>query len=468
MKINLETIRAAQRGESESMAELTTSANRQVFTYIYRLTLDYHLSQDLAQETVLQLIESLPELDFAHTNLFWSWVYRTALGKVQHHFRIQGNKRVQLKTFADIDKFGQSLGGFDSGINKLIKEEMRKTVFDAMQSLRFRYRNILTLRCFNNLSYAEIAAISGGSELQARLLFFRAKQSLQRQLTNKGLKKEHFLSALGFFGLLTAGVTDNAAAATSVSATSLTVAPTTTIIGALTSKTVVTAIVSIFAVTAVTNAVKQYNRYRIPPYEPPAYSNIDPNIPPFADLYYLLESGEFSDPVQITGSYDPDRDGFRVIDSTAQQEQPFISTLEKALLNDPNDKFRVILSRDHWVEMIFDGPIVDGPGADIFFAGWNCRTVRAVLIGEQGQSYTLPILNCLPDCPRRCHCLQIAPFDLSKHKIDFTPVKVQIQGIYGTTPFGGFQLSMVRARIAKANIDETAPVNNEKKDIPGV
>jgi len=456
MKIELETIRAAQRGESESMAELTATVNRQVFTYIYRLTLDYHLSQDLTQETVLHLIESLPHLDFAHTNLFWSWLYRTALGKIQHHFRIQGNKRIQLKTFADIDKLAKSSGGFDSGINKMVKKEMRKAVLDAMQTLKFRYRNILTLRCFNNLSYAEIAAISGGSELQARLLFFRAKRSLQYQLKSKGFKKENFLSALGFFGLLTAGITDNAVAATPVSAASLTVAPTTTIIGVLTSRAAVTTIVGIFAAATITNAVKEYNRYSIPPYEPPTSTNIDYENPPFAELYYLLESGEFSSPIQVTDSYDPDRDGFRVIDSTVEQEQPFISTPQQALLEDPNDNFRMILPREHWVDLIFNGPIIDGPGPDLFYTGWRCRSTRVVLIGEENQNFMLPILNCLPDCPRRCYCLQIAPFDLSEYKLNFKPVKVRIQGIYGPSPFTGFQLSMVRARIANRQQPQTA------------
>ena len=222
MKIDMNTIRAAQRGESESMADLSMVANKRAFTYIYRLTIDYHLSQDLAQETVLDLIKSLPKLQFEHPNFFWSWLYRTALGKVQHHFRVQGNNKILTKTILDNSILERYLAGFESGINTLMKKEMRKAVIDAMQNVRLRYRNILTLRCLDNLSYSEIAAISGGSELQARLLFFRAKRSLQHELARKGIRREQILSALGVFGILTAAITDNTAAAASISAATLT------------------------------------------------------------------------------------------------------------------------------------------------------------------------------------------------------------------------------------------------------
>ncbi len=450
MKINLSTIRAAQSGESESMADLSMIANKRAFTYIYRLTIDYHLSQDLAQETVLDLIKSLPQLEFEHINFFWSWLYRTALGKVQHHFRAQGNNKIQQNTTVNSKKIEQCLASFESGVNTLIREELRKSVLDAMQNLRLRYRNILTLRCLDNLSYAEIAAISGGSELQARLLFFRAKKSLQHQLARKGLKKDQLLSALGLFGILTATVTKNAAAATSVTATSLAVAPTATLFGVSAYQVAVTAFWSITALSMVTVAVVRWkNTSRIPMNVPPARQYINPIPHPFAELLYLLESNEFSPPIAVTSYDNPTYEGFQVIDTTAQEPAPVISTPEKVLIENQSGNMCMVMPRDSWVEVIFEGPIIDTPGPDLYYTGWNCRSMRVVLIGEQGQNFMLPILNCLPDCPLRCFCNQIAPFDMADFNLNFTPVKVRLQGIYGMGQFDSFQLSTVRAKIAK-------------------
>jgi hypothetical protein len=118
------------------------------------------------------------------------------------------------------------------------------------------------------------------------------------------------------------------------------------------------------------------------------------------------------------------------------------------------------LPRNHWVELIFDGPIVDGPGPDLFYAGWNCRGLRAFLIGEQGQQRELPFLTCLPDCPKRCFCLQIAPFDIAEHNLDFQPVKIRLRGVYGWSSFDGFQLSMVRARTSLPENSTSQSINN--------
>jgi hypothetical protein len=328
-----------------------------------------------------------------------------------------------------------------------------------MKHLKLRYRNILTLRCFDNLSYADIAEISGGSELQARLLFFRAKQSLKHQLAKKGVKKEQFLSAMGLFGILTATVTDNAAAATAISAASLKVTSTVTIFGLTLPKPVVTAVVAVISLSIVTTVgIKQYNRYKSPAVQPIVYTYLDPQPHPFADLFYLLESSEFVNPTQVTAFDDPDNDGFRLVNSSTQERKPFISTPPIALVEDVTGDICIAMPRNHWAEVTFGGPIIDGPGPDLFYAGWNCRSMRIVLIGEQDQSFMLPILNCLPDCPARCMCYQIAPFDLAEYNLDFTPVKVRLTGLYGIRPFSGFLLSTVRARIALQ--DRQLPDNN--------
>jgi len=100
-ELNIQTIQQAQAGNAQSLSAVAEQVRQKVDTYIYRLTLDYHLTQDLTQETVLEMIKSLPQLEVPHVNGFWGWVFRTALGKVQHHFRLQGARRLAQKTTSD-------------------------------------------------------------------------------------------------------------------------------------------------------------------------------------------------------------------------------------------------------------------------------------------------------------------------------------------------------------------------------
>jgi hypothetical protein len=60
------------------------------------------------------------------------------------------------------------------------------------------------MRCYENMSYAQIAEAMGMSELGCRLLFIRAKKKLQRRLYSLGYGQKSLLLALVLFGKLTA------------------------------------------------------------------------------------------------------------------------------------------------------------------------------------------------------------------------------------------------------------------------
>ena len=72
-------------GNKDSMNRLAELAGERLYAYIYRLTLDQTLTQDILQETILFMIQSINQLE--HVDHFWGWLFRTAMGKVQHHYR---------------------------------------------------------------------------------------------------------------------------------------------------------------------------------------------------------------------------------------------------------------------------------------------------------------------------------------------------------------------------------------------
>jgi len=225
-----ELIRHAQLGDQQSMNKLAQLVQGRLFAYIYRLTLNYDLAQDLSQETLLRMVESLKELKQAEQ--FWLWLYRTAMGKVQHYFR--DKKQQQMIHLAAVDKerlAEYASQTYDDGLNSVMRRELSETICQAMARLKFAYRNVLVLRCFEQLSYAEIASLMDCKELGARVLFFRAKHSLKQQLARGGFSKALLLIALGFFGVITTP-TKGASAAGMVSAASLDVGLLATLVGA--------------------------------------------------------------------------------------------------------------------------------------------------------------------------------------------------------------------------------------------
>lgn len=225
----IELVRQAQRGDRPAMDRLATVARGRLYAYIYRLTLNHDLAQDLLQETLLKMIESVKDVE--HPDRFWSWLFRTALGHVQHYYRDRARaEQIEFSSVSRKRLCDYLSRDHDDGLNRLMRKELAEAAVDAMAQLKLTYRNVLTLRCYEQLSFAEIADLMDCKELRARVLFFRARHSLRRRLTSRGFGKGLLVTALGLFGWLTAPA-DSASAATTVTATSLHVGVAATIAG---------------------------------------------------------------------------------------------------------------------------------------------------------------------------------------------------------------------------------------------
>ena len=243
-----EMVGQAQLGDSARMDCLVELARERLFAYIYRLTLNYDVTQDLLQETLLEMVKSLVHL--RDTERFWPWLFRTALGKVQHHFRRQERKRmVQISAIEKerLLKRASQPGGNELG--NLIQKELSQAVIEAMSQLKVSQRNILALRCFEQMPYSEIAELTDCTELAARALFFRAKHSLKLRLSRNGFSKGMLLVGLSLFGLMT-GSAKAASATGTVTASLMEVGPIAAMVGAAGTKAGITTIAALSAIMA--------------------------------------------------------------------------------------------------------------------------------------------------------------------------------------------------------------------------
>jgi RNA polymerase sigma-70 factor (ECF subfamily) len=240
-------IHEAKLGNKDSMNRLAELASERLYAYIFRLTLDQTITQDILQETILFMIQSINQLE--HVDHFWGWLFRTAMGKVQHYYRdLKRRKTVELSEDERQYIHNRVSADFNDGLTELLRKELSDAVFMAMKRLKMKYRNILILRCFENMDYAQIATVMNCSELRSRVMFFRAKNSLRRQLAMKGFGKYYLLIALALFGITTSAKASSA----TITASSLEVGLTASLIATITSKV---GIAATAAATAVAFAI---------------------------------------------------------------------------------------------------------------------------------------------------------------------------------------------------------------------
>jgi RNA polymerase sigma-70 factor (ECF subfamily) len=213
-----ELVKLAQQGHDDSVDLLARKAEGRLRAYVFRVTMDYELTEDLSQEALLQMVKSLGSLKNAES--FWPWMYRVAQSKIQQHYKTKKKAAIVYEP-----AFYQDLLAYhgshqkDEGFARLVNEDLSKKVMVSMKRIKQQYRAILSLRCFEDLTYSDIAVAMQCSEVRARVLFYRAKQALKKELGHQGLSKSLLLMSLGLFGRLTAPAEGGTSAITVTAAT---------------------------------------------------------------------------------------------------------------------------------------------------------------------------------------------------------------------------------------------------------
>jgi len=192
-------IERAQQGDQQSLNTLAQIARERLRVYVYRLTLKDDLTQEIVQESLLEMCKILGKLQ--KTDRFWPWLYGIATNKLHRHYRTE--KAMRHAAACEERRRGLTAER-EQGLEDLIGEELRHIVSAAMDKLRTRHKAVLVMRCYDGMSYSEIADSLGCTEFGTRMLFVRAKKALQKELLQNGFHKGALLSALIVFGKMTA------------------------------------------------------------------------------------------------------------------------------------------------------------------------------------------------------------------------------------------------------------------------
>jgi RNA polymerase sigma-70 factor (ECF subfamily) len=142
-----------------------------LFAYLMRSTGDYHLSSDILQESFTRCVEKYGNEGLSPTLLFT--IARNAI--------IDGHRKKGRDT-ALFDE--PELRHPNPESHLLVREDYRR-VLAAMQKLAPEERDVLSLVVSSDLSYREIARVTGTSEGNVKVRVHRARVKLRKML-NEG------------------------------------------------------------------------------------------------------------------------------------------------------------------------------------------------------------------------------------------------------------------------------------------
>lgn len=154
------------------MEELYKQNSKIVYHFLYSMCKDEVLSEELLQETFLKAFESLERFDGSCKISTW-------LCQIAKHLLYQHWNRVNRAFVTELDE--QMITTDNTELQAIQRVELAD-IWEKLQQMPKDMRQVVSLRVMSDFSFKEIGAMMGKSENWARVIFFRAKKQLLKEV----------------------------------------------------------------------------------------------------------------------------------------------------------------------------------------------------------------------------------------------------------------------------------------------
>ena len=144
-------------GDRSAISELIERHSHRVRSYIGMLVKDDDIANDIFQETFIKAVKVIDEGRYTDSGKFLSWVLRIAHNRVLDHFRREKASRQVNEAEAGYDMIGTMRIAEPNTEDELVHSEIEQTVRNLIDLLPEDQQEVVRLRYYSKLSFAEIA-----------------------------------------------------------------------------------------------------------------------------------------------------------------------------------------------------------------------------------------------------------------------------------------------------------------------
>lgn len=149
---------------------------RNIFNYIYSLSRDHALAEDITQDTFLKAYECMIA---EGKPLNKSWFYTVARNKYISVTRERRFLFFHVRKDSENELFDLLPDGNDTPEEYVLKKERSERIEKVLSQLCESYRTGLILREYHELSLDEIASIIGIKRTYAKQLLYKAREKFK-------------------------------------------------------------------------------------------------------------------------------------------------------------------------------------------------------------------------------------------------------------------------------------------------
>ncbi|UKK52812.1 sigma-70 family RNA polymerase sigma factor [Prevotella sp. E2-28] len=152
------------KGDNRAFDELLSRTQTKLFTYIMFVVRDHDIADDIFQETFVKVITKLQQGLYTDSGKFQFWITRIAHNCIMDWYRQQqSNHIVEVNEENDLQNL-KSASVMDTNKEaEMINEQILIDIKKMMNTLPAPQREVVYMRFFQQLSFKEIADLTGVS-----------------------------------------------------------------------------------------------------------------------------------------------------------------------------------------------------------------------------------------------------------------------------------------------------------------
>ncbi len=180
-----EVMLRVKAGDDSAFDYLVQKYRRPMISFMYRMTHNTAVAEDLAQEIFLRVYRS--RANYEASAKFSTWLYRIATNLAVNHARDTRHERPE--NMVSIDEPNEDTGltvdvadGSLTAEETIVRRERMAAIRQRVQALPERQRMAVILHKYQQMDYRQIAQTLKLSESATKSLLFRAYETLRTQL----------------------------------------------------------------------------------------------------------------------------------------------------------------------------------------------------------------------------------------------------------------------------------------------
>jgi len=151
------------KGENQAFDTLLNRYQNRLYSYIYFIVKSSELAEDIFQETFVKAIITIKQGRYTENGKFPAWLTRIAHNLIIDNYRQEKNENVVSNDNSEIDLLNDmnlSEGNIEM---EMINEQIHNDVRHLVELLPDNQREVVNMRFYQDLSFKEIAEVTGVS-----------------------------------------------------------------------------------------------------------------------------------------------------------------------------------------------------------------------------------------------------------------------------------------------------------------